>query len=154
MTMKTSDLSQHQILFRAPIVRDRGWKTGNEDAVWTVGGADVLDLNRSGAAETRTEYKDFFATLEMYQEPVLTGGLAQMRSLAEQTSTELVTAHEYPFASVHDGGMIIGHTIFQDDKAIARNQRPVQSVVSQLFPHEPAARWAIDPHQGELIIFK
>lgn len=152
--MKTNELSQHQILFRAPIVRDRGWKTGNEDATWTVGGADVLDLNKSGVAETRTEYKDFFVNMEMYQEPVLTDGLQRLSSLATQTGTEIITAHEYPFATVHDGGMIIGHTIFQSDKPVVRNQRPIQSLVSQLYPQEPDAKWAIDPAHGEFIVFK
>ena len=152
--MKASDLAQHQILYRAPIVHDRGWKTGNEDGVWTVGGADVLDLNHSGAAETRTEYKDFFVNIEMYQEPVLTGGLQQLQTLAAQTGTEIVTAHEHPFATIHDGGMVIGHTLFQSDKPVARNQRPIQSLVAQAFPQEPSAQWAIDPAHGEFIIFK
>lgn len=153
--MKTSELfSQHQILFRAPIIRDKGWEVGHEDTRWTVGGADVIDLNKSGRAESHGEDVGFFRTAFVYDEPVLTDGLKNLQALAEQTGTEIITDREYPFARVQEGGVNLGNTMLQRDEIIARHPRPIASLVAEVFPQECGARWAIDPVNKEFLIFK
>ena len=146
--------TQHQVLFRAPIIRDGGWRTGNDEAVWTVGGGDVIDLDHSGRAEYHHEPAGFLRTNMVYDEPVIVGGMKRLRAFASEQGTEVLTAQEAPQVKVAEVGVSIGGTIFQEDEILQRHTRPLDSLVVELYPRDRDAQWAVDLTQNEFLIWK
>jgi hypothetical protein len=154
-TMNSVELrTSHQVLYTAPIIHDNGWKTGNEDGVWQVGGGDFIDLNHSGKVEYHKLPSMFLEARFMYDEPKLCDSMDTMRQWGQQNGKEVITSDDAPFSQVKQSGQVIGHTLFQTDHEIVANQRPISNLVREGFPQEPSAKWAIDLAHNEFIIYK
>lgn len=108
---------------------------------------DVVDMNNNGQPDYTFEKVGWLHFKETGTEPVLTHDFNQVKEYALQHKSEVLTQDDIKLL-VDTPLVVDGHA------AVANNPRPIGTLVDQLEPFEPNAKWAVDVTTGEFLVYK
>ena len=146
----TADFQQNtKVSLRAPILSGKGWTFEGGDSRYTLGEADVIDLNGNGV--DTFESGGFLVGHYSYNDPALTSTLEELRSLARSIKTEVLLSRDLVPGSLQIRDVSVEQKFFA--REIHRNSRSLDQLARQQAPGCPHPEWAIDTVKGEFLVY-
>jgi hypothetical protein len=144
----------NKILSETKILHGEGWTFSGSEWSYTIGQADIIDINGNGKADTTMDPVGNLRKEYLYDEPALDMPYEQIKAMGTEMKKGIITRDDVKNLGVRDFGVSSGFSAFSKDYEISRNKRFMHNLVKDLEPYSEKARWAIDITKGTFIVYE